>query len=69
MKPEIQDPETPPITAQYLLAARHAAEQQVLDWQRAMIQERQSCEKRIEAIDAELKASGYSKPRKPRTKK
>lgn len=58
-----------PVTTESLLAQKHAAEQAVLAHQANLVAERQKCETRIEQIDAELKATGWTKPRKPRTTK
>ena len=56
-------------TLQSIIEQRHAAERAVVEHQNKLIAERQGCEKRIQEIAAELKASGYKVPRKPRTKK
>ena len=56
-------------TVQSVIAQKQAAEQAVVELHGKLIAERQGCEKRIQEIAAELKASGYKVPRKPRTKK
>ena len=56
-------------TVASVIEQKNAAERAVVELQAKLIAERQHCEKRIQEIASELKASGYKVPRKPRTKK